>query len=157
MECSGLKQRVGLDAWRRRGVDENSVVVLAKPIHIAVETEDVLLAGIVVSQLAKLLNLGGRDHTRLIRQGDGVSRGDNRHVVVESGTKRGHEDEARDHGERTVQRSSGAKGDGGGLDLANAAHKQRELQMSGAPAVAEASRSGGGHSVQAACVGRVAA
>jgi hypothetical protein len=105
MECSGLKQRVGLDARRRRRVDGNSaplVVVLVKSINIAVETENALVVGIIVPQPAKIFNLGGRDHTRSIRQHNGVSRGDNRHVVVESGAKRSDEDEARNHGERTV-------------------------------------------------------
>jgi hypothetical protein len=78
-----------------------------KSIHIAVETENVLVAGIIVSQPAKIFNLGGRDHTRSIRQHNGVSRGDNRHVVVESGAKRSDEDEARDHMARGPYRGAG--------------------------------------------------
>jgi hypothetical protein len=150
IERSGLKERVGLDAWRRRRVHGHSaplVVVLVKPIHISVETEYayVLVAGIIVSQAANILNLGGRDHARSIRQHTGVSREDKRHVVAENSAKCSDEDEACDHGERTVQRSRGAKDDGGGRDLAEAAHAQRELQMTGAPVVTEASRSGDGH------------
>jgi hypothetical protein len=64
MECSGLKQRVGLGARRRRRVHGNSaplVVVLVKLIHISVETEYVIVAGIIVSQSAKILNLGGSE------------------------------------------------------------------------------------------------
>jgi hypothetical protein len=75
---------------------------LVKLIHISVETEYVLVAGIIVSQSAKIFNLGGRDHARSIRQHNGVSRGDNRLVVVESSAKCSDEDEARGHGERTV-------------------------------------------------------
>jgi hypothetical protein len=51
---------------------------LVKLIHIFIEAEHVFMAGIVVPQLVKILNIGGRDHAGLIGYRDGVSRGDSR-------------------------------------------------------------------------------
>jgi hypothetical protein len=64
-----MKQRVSLDAWRRRGVHGRGVpfaIILVKQIYISIEAEHVFMARIVVPQSAKIFNIGGRDHASLI-------------------------------------------------------------------------------------------